>query len=175
MRLVLELGAVPDHLVASRHRRRCRSIAASGVQTCGRQPAGYRLASTPASILSVFMWAWTIAFTCSGLAVTTRARCSIGRCETTIALPVASITTSWPTVTGQSPPGRCGSCRPGRQVAAGRRPDHRRISRLAQSTRRHRTAIRRPGTASARPRPAWCGHCSAAPPPGRDRTGPARP
>ena len=48
----------------------------------------------PASTLSVFTWAWAIAFTCSGLAITTRATNGDSTRDTAMLLPVASITTS---------------------------------------------------------------------------------
>jgi arsenite oxidase large subunit len=53
-------------------RRRRPSVLASGSQTSGRNPAACNDASTPASILSVLIRAWAIAFTCSGLAMITR-------------------------------------------------------------------------------------------------------
>ena len=48
----------------------------------------------PASILSVFTWAWAIAFTCSGLAIITRFTNGDSTRDTAMQLPVASITTS---------------------------------------------------------------------------------
>jgi len=56
-------------------RRRSVSVRLSGSQTPGKKPAARSAANTPASILSVFTCAWAIAFTCRGLAMTTRATC----------------------------------------------------------------------------------------------------
>ena len=71
-----------------------RSVKASGVQICGKYPAACRLASVPASILSVLTCAWAIAFTCKGLAMITRATNGVSTREAAMLLPVASITTS---------------------------------------------------------------------------------
>jgi hypothetical protein len=58
MHLILDPRAMTDDLVATAKRRRRRSVSAGGVQTSGRNPAAWRLARTPASILSVLICAW---------------------------------------------------------------------------------------------------------------------
>ncbi len=73
--------------------RRRRSVSASGTHTSGRKSAARSEAKTPASILSVLIRAWAIAFTCKGLATITRATYGPSTRTTAMALPVASTTT----------------------------------------------------------------------------------
>ena len=73
MHLVLDPRAMADDLVAPRHQP---AKPFGSPHLASRSPAGIRphrgCAERPASILSVFTWACAIAFTCSGLAITTR-------------------------------------------------------------------------------------------------------
>jgi hypothetical protein len=71
--LVLHPGAVPDDLVAPRHQAAQALRLGVRNHTSGKNPAACNEASTPASILSILIRAWAIAFTWSGLAMITRA------------------------------------------------------------------------------------------------------
>ena len=58
MDLVLDPGAMANDLIAARRRPALALGLRIGVHISGKYPAANRLASVPASILSVFTWAW---------------------------------------------------------------------------------------------------------------------
>ncbi len=93
MHFVPEPRAMPHDLIAPGHQPAFAFVAASGVQICGRY-GRLQTGQRAASILSVFTCAWAIAFTCSGLAIITRATNGASTRDTAMLLAVASITTS---------------------------------------------------------------------------------
>ena len=94
MDLVLDPRAMADDLVATRYKAPHALCLGRRRPDFRQKSAAWRLARTPASILSVFTWAWAIALTCSGLAMTTRVTNGVRTRTTAIVLPVASTTTS---------------------------------------------------------------------------------
>ena len=94
MNLVLQPRAMAYDLVAAGHQPTFALGGGVRRPDLGQEPAAHKLANVPASILSVFTWAWAIALTWRGFAMITRATNCDSTRETAMLFPVASITTS---------------------------------------------------------------------------------